>query len=272
VTLLALVRRVLGQADAPSTALAVRAALPMASGLSRRQFLQRTVAGIAGAAVASTLDYERLLWMPADRTIFLPHEAPFFPSVDWITREVLHVLKNKLRFADYLNATYDDQFQAHGAKIGDTVNIRKPNRFVPWASFDEPIEITDICQPVTLAHQYAVELDPTGLHACRSEREARVKLAEPAATVLAETIRHHRLDVFADLPLPVPQMSDHAVAVRSPEDGLALRGVEYFDWGIGEARLRLDILGGSSQGGPDGDSSFVPRARRRGPGGRRRRA
>lgn len=40
--------------------------------MNRRDFLSRFVATAAGAAVAHTLDLDRLLWVPGERTIFLP--------------------------------------------------------------------------------------------------------------------------------------------------------------------------------------------------------
>jgi hypothetical protein len=47
-----------------------------------------------------------------------------------ITNEALMVLENELTFTSQVNREYNDQFAIDGAKIGDTVNVRRPGRFV----------------------------------------------------------------------------------------------------------------------------------------------
>lgn len=49
---------------------------------------------------------------------------------DMITREALRVLHQKLNFVGNIDRQYDDSFAKEGAKIGDTLRIRKPNRYV----------------------------------------------------------------------------------------------------------------------------------------------
>lgn len=65
-----------------------------------------------------------------------------------ITKEALRVLKNELGFAKGVNRQYDDQFAKSGAKIGSSLNIRKPPRF----------EVSD---GATLSNQDAVEEQST---------------------------------------------------------------------------------------------------------------
>jgi hypothetical protein len=47
-----------------------------------------------------------------------------------VTNESLMVLENETVFAQGVNRTYDDSFGIDGAKIGDTLNIRRPPRFI----------------------------------------------------------------------------------------------------------------------------------------------
>jgi len=47
-----------------------------------------------------------------------------------ITNESLMVLENELTFAGQVKREYDDQFGVDGAKIGDTLNVRRPPRFI----------------------------------------------------------------------------------------------------------------------------------------------
>lgn len=46
-----------------------------------------------------------------------------------ITREALRILHNESTFLGNVNRSYNDRFARTGAKIGETLNIRKPNQF-----------------------------------------------------------------------------------------------------------------------------------------------
>jgi hypothetical protein len=248
---LAFVKRALGFEQAPSVALAVRAALPQASGLSRRQFLTRTVTAIAGAAAASTLDLEQLLWLPGEKTIFIPKavDVPFlntFCSADWFTKEVLRMLKHQLQFATHINRQYADQFMLEGARIGDTVNVRRPVSFDPRPDTFLIGPIVENVQPVVLTDQYRVELDMRELRACPTVDAARTRFVRPTAQHLQRIIEHKHLDVFADLAIPAYGVGPTTVA-RSREAGLSLRGVQHYDIATDQELLSVDFLGGSSE-------------------------
>ena len=51
-------------------------------------------------------------------------------TISKVTNLALMVLENELTFASEVNRDYDDQFAVSGAKIGNTVNVRRPGRFV----------------------------------------------------------------------------------------------------------------------------------------------
>ena len=51
-------------------------------------------------------------------------------TMSMITNESLMVLENETVFAQGVNRQYDDSFGIDGAKIGDTLNVRRPPRFV----------------------------------------------------------------------------------------------------------------------------------------------
>jgi len=51
-------------------------------------------------------------------------------TISQITNEGLMVLENDLVFADHVNRQYAEQFALSGAKIGYTVNVRKPPRYI----------------------------------------------------------------------------------------------------------------------------------------------
>lgn len=92
--------------------------------MDRRNFLRRAFAGLAGTAALATLDVDRLLWLPSDRTIFLPTHPVEIDTV-WITREVQGILERNLAFASAINRQYDQSFRA-----GDVLTVRLPQRFV----------------------------------------------------------------------------------------------------------------------------------------------
>ena len=51
-------------------------------------------------------------------------------TISMVTQDALMVLKNELTFAAAVRRDYLDQFAIDGAKIGDTVNVRRPGRFI----------------------------------------------------------------------------------------------------------------------------------------------
>ena len=46
-----------------------------------------------------------------------------------VTREALRILHQKLNFVGTITRDYDSSFAQSGARIGDTLKIRKPNQF-----------------------------------------------------------------------------------------------------------------------------------------------
>lgn len=91
--------------------------------MDRRAFLRFLSGTAAGAAIAPTLDLDRLLWVPGAKRIFLP---PSIMSGDWISREALAILENNLTLTCHLNRRYDSVWCDSGAKIGDTLTVRLP--------------------------------------------------------------------------------------------------------------------------------------------------
>jgi len=74
--------------------------------VNRRGFLGTLAAALTGAV----LDPERLLWVPGQRTIFLPPVVHFNTLItpEWVMREVGRMLVNNIQFAASVNRSYDD--------------------------------------------------------------------------------------------------------------------------------------------------------------------
>jgi hypothetical protein len=51
-------------------------------------------------------------------------------TISKITNEALMVLENETTFSANVDRNYDDQFAVNGAKIGNTLNVRRPGRFI----------------------------------------------------------------------------------------------------------------------------------------------
>lgn len=99
--------------------------------MNRRGFLRSLLSGTAGAIAAHTLDLDRLLWVPGERTIFLPplegwNAGNTLITPDWVIQETLRIFENNLKFSAVVNRTYDDSFT-----VGDVVTIRNPVRTQP---------------------------------------------------------------------------------------------------------------------------------------------
>ena len=50
-------------------------------------------------------------------------------TISMITNEALRILTNQLVFTRAVSRQYDDKFAIEGAKIGTTINLRKPPRY-----------------------------------------------------------------------------------------------------------------------------------------------
>lgn len=79
-------------------------------------------------------------------------------TISKITNEALAVLENELTFASEVNRDYEDQFAVSGAKIGNTVNVRKPGRFI--GTLGPALGVEDFNEtsiPVVLDTQFHVD-------------------------------------------------------------------------------------------------------------------
>jgi hypothetical protein len=84
--------------------------------------------------------------------------ANSFITNDIITYESLDVLENTCAALKRINAEYNDSFTFGGAVIGQTLNIRKPPRYIGRLGQAASIEaISETFVPLTLAYQRGVD-------------------------------------------------------------------------------------------------------------------
>lgn len=80
-------------------------------------------------------------------------------TISMITNEALMVLKNNLQFTRYVTRSYDSRYGVEGAKIGTTLNIRKPPRYIGRRGQAMQIEdITEQFVPLVLNTQYGCDI------------------------------------------------------------------------------------------------------------------
>lgn len=92
------------------------------AGLSRRQFLR---SALVATAVAATVDVDQLLWMPGERTIFLPSApsviAGHYAALEkWMAREAFRILTNNLTIVRHVNREYHERFSSRFELINQT--------------------------------------------------------------------------------------------------------------------------------------------------------
>lgn len=110
-------------------------------------------------------------------------------TISMITKESLRVLENNLKFAKGVTRDYDDKFGVEGAKIGDTVNIRKPARYVgrtgPTLSIEDH---TETSMPLQLNTQFGVDIAFTSKELALSIDEFSDRIIKPAMAVVANKV------------------------------------------------------------------------------------
>lgn len=113
-----------------------------------------------------------------------------------ITREALRVLHQKLNFLSNCNRQYDDRFAQSGAKIGTTLNVRLPSKYIARktasASYQDHHERST---PILQASQYGVDVSFTSVELTMQLDDFSKRIISPAMAQLAATIEGDALAV-----------------------------------------------------------------------------
>lgn len=111
-------------------------------------------------------------------------------TIDMITKEAMRIAHEKASFIGTINRTYDDSFAKGGAKIGDTLRVRKPNQYSVRTS-GRVMDVQDQDETkvnVTVASQYGVDMRFNSAELALSIDEFSQRYIEPAASVLVSYI------------------------------------------------------------------------------------
>jgi hypothetical protein len=110
-------------------------------------------------------------------------------TISKITNEALMVLENELTFTSEVDRNYDDQFAVVGGKIGNTVNVRKPGRFVGTTGPALNVEdFNETSVPVTLSTQFHVDTQFTTQDLALSLDMFSDRVLKPAVAAIANKI------------------------------------------------------------------------------------
>ena len=110
-------------------------------------------------------------------------------TISKITNEALMVLENELTFTSEVDRNYDDQFAVVGAKIGNTVNVRRPGRFIGTTGPALNVEdFNETSVPVTLSTQFHVDTQFTSADLALSLDMFSDRVLKPAVAAIANKI------------------------------------------------------------------------------------
>ena len=117
-----------------------------------------------------------------------------------ITREAQRILHQKLNFISNINRQYDDSFAKNGAKNGQTLGIRLPNKFnirtgATYSSQDSVETKVDL----TVATQKGVDFEFSSTDLTMSIDDFGSRYLEPAMSTLAANMEADALNMYKDV-------------------------------------------------------------------------
>ncbi len=123
-----------------------------------------------------------------------------FLTISEITYEAAMILKNNLKFGSRVNRQYDNSFARTGAKIGQTVNIRKPPRFVGRSGSTAKFEGMQEQYVALTLSQFGVDMNYTSADMTLSMDNFRRRFLEPAIATVANKVDADGLALYNQIP------------------------------------------------------------------------
>lgn len=120
---------------------------------------------------------------------------------DMITKEALRILHQKANFIGSMNRAYDDSFAQSGAKIGDSLRIRLPNRYtVRTGATLSAQDTTEQQTTLQVSTQKGVDLNFTSNELTLSLDDFSKRILEPAMAQLAASVESDAFNMVKDVP------------------------------------------------------------------------
>src|SRR5271170_3518839 len=110
-------------------------------------------------------------------------------TMSYITNEALVVLENELVLANRVERQYSNEYAQTGAKVGNTVNIRRPPRYI--GTYGPPLNVEDSNEtyvPVVLNYQYHVDVQFTTQDLALSMDMFKKRILKPQIATVANRI------------------------------------------------------------------------------------
>lgn len=121
-------------------------------------------------------------------------------TIGMITNEAMAVLENQLTFTKQVNREYDDQFAIPGAKIGDTLNVRKPVRYLGRTGAGLSVEgSTESSVALSLDTQYGCDVSFTTKELTLDLDNFSDRILKPAMATVANMIDRSGLALYKDI-------------------------------------------------------------------------
>ena len=121
-------------------------------------------------------------------------------TIDQITREALRILVNNLGFARNTNKEYDASFANDGAKIGDTLRIRKPARYtIRTGAALNVQDHTETKVDLQLDTQAGVDVNFTSKELTLDISDFSSRVLKPAMATIANKIDLDGLALYKDV-------------------------------------------------------------------------
>lgn len=117
-----------------------------------------------------------------------------------ITKEALRIFHNTCKFAGLIDMQYSDQFAQTGAKIGSTINIRKPNQFTVSTGPNLDIQgITETSVPLSVDTQAHVDFKFDTVDLTLTIDEYSDRYLKPAVARLASYVDYQCTAMYQDV-------------------------------------------------------------------------
>lgn len=117
-----------------------------------------------------------------------------------VTREALRILHQELNFVGNIDRQYDDSFAKTGAKIGDTLKVRLPNRYtVRTGAALQAQDTAEESVSLQVATQKGVDLNFTSVDLTLSLDDFSKRILAPAMSVLAANIEADAMVMYKDV-------------------------------------------------------------------------
>ena len=121
-------------------------------------------------------------------------------TIDMITNKALEILENNLVITRNVNRQYDDSFAVEGAKIGDTLRIRLPDRaLVTDGAALQVQEVQQQFTTLTIASQKHIGVNFTSAELALSMDDFADRVLKPRVSQLAASIDADVANAYKDI-------------------------------------------------------------------------